>query len=268
MLVVGDGCTDETGDVVQSLAQEDPRIRWFDLPKGPGFGYANRNVALKEAKGELIGFMADDDLMFGPHLEHLVALMDNPQAQLGIVGSLWVDSAGNIIPAIGPLESPSYFEKFMKGENRLPASAFIHRRSVFEEIGYWSETIERSGDLDFWQRIIGGTNNKEAIATDPRPSLVHFRAPWKKKGTDPDPHDFYVWQQLIDSSQLPAELKIVNQDLEKNSFQQYLWNRLSSDSDAATNLELAGTKAFELFAAQSMEELGNLHQQLGQLGET
>ncbi len=56
LLVVGDGASRDTAAVVASFS--DARIKWFDLPKAPHMGYANRNVALRQAAGEFIAFAA------------------------------------------------------------------------------------------------------------------------------------------------------------------------------------------------------------------
>ena len=66
LLVVGDGCAPGTAEIVSGY--RDQRIRFFDLPKAPFFGYANRNVAMREARGKYIGFAPDDDLLFPDHL--------------------------------------------------------------------------------------------------------------------------------------------------------------------------------------------------------
>jgi glycosyltransferase involved in cell wall biosynthesis len=79
ILVVGDGCTDDTADVVASFA--DARIHWLDLPKASYFGYANRNVALRQATGSYIAFLTDDDLLLPDHLALLASTLEESDAE-------------------------------------------------------------------------------------------------------------------------------------------------------------------------------------------
>jgi glycosyltransferase involved in cell wall biosynthesis len=95
LLVVGDGCTDNTADVVAGFA--DPRIRWFDLTKAPHFGYANRNIALKQAEGELVAFMAHDDIVFDDHLALLAATLERSGAEWAYSRPLSVSSYGTVV---------------------------------------------------------------------------------------------------------------------------------------------------------------------------
>ncbi len=265
VLVVGDGCTDGTGALLEAFQKNDSRLSWFDLPKGLGFGYANRNVALREAKGELIGFMADDDIVFGNHLGHLVELMENPAVHLGVVGSLWVDDGGRMIPAIGPLHDKAYLAAFLEGENRLPASAFIHRRSAYAEVGYWREDLIKHGDLELWQRIIARWS-PQSIRTDPRCSCVHFRAPWKQQGRDPDPHDFVIWQDLISEGRLEEELCISGgSGSGGEKLQQLLWQTLLKDPALSESLERIATRMLETYAYAAMSSVSHLHGELGRL---
>ena len=82
LLIVADGCTDGTRDVVTAF--DDPRIRFFDLPKAPHFGYANRNVALRQARGHFIAFAAHDDLLLPDHLASMGRLLEDSEYKLGV----------------------------------------------------------------------------------------------------------------------------------------------------------------------------------------
>ena len=179
LLVVGDGCTDGTADIVTRYMAQDARVRWFDLPKGPGFGYDNRNVALREARGELIGFMAHDDVIAPEHYRLLVSLMEDPGVHLGHTSAVWVGSSGEIVPTVFHLEDSEMREGFLdKVWNRLPATCFIHRREAFASVGMWDGALPKGADMDLWGRILRfyGPKSLRCLADL---TTFHFRAIWR-----------------------------------------------------------------------------------------
>ena len=175
LLVVGDGCTDDTAQVVAGFGDE--RIRWYDLPKAPHFGYANRNVALRDAAGELVAFAAHDDLLFPDHLELLSSAIDETGADWLYSRPLWVSTDGVIVPYCTNLTNADELDDFLNVCNTIPASCVLHRRSCFERSGYWPEDVSVAADWQFWIRII---NDASKIHYLPTPTTLHFSATWRK----------------------------------------------------------------------------------------
>jgi glycosyltransferase involved in cell wall biosynthesis len=64
-LVVGDGCSDDTGRLVRTWTIADGRVSWFNLPEHTGHPSWPRNAALAEARGCYLAFL-DDDTVMGP----------------------------------------------------------------------------------------------------------------------------------------------------------------------------------------------------------
>ena len=96
LLIVSDGCTDGTSEVVASFS--DPRIRWFDLPKAPLSGYANRNIALRQARGDYIAYAQHDDIMLPDHIDRLVAALEAAGADWAYSRPLWCVPSGFALP--------------------------------------------------------------------------------------------------------------------------------------------------------------------------
>jgi glycosyltransferase involved in cell wall biosynthesis len=204
LLIVGDGCTDDTAEVVKSFS--DSRIRWFDLPKAPNFGYANRNLALREARGELVAFMAHDDLWMPDHLELLLPLFERSEVELAYSRPLWVIPNGLLAPGTFNLEYGPTMKAFLSGANSIPAACVVHRRDCFAKYGYWNDELTSCGDRDLWARIIAGGNIKN-FAYLAEPTCLHFRANWRTEATDQP--QLRVWKQLHSLKDfIPAELKI------------------------------------------------------------
>src|ERR1700692_4573899 len=60
VLVVGDGCTDDSESVVRSL--NDARFKWHNLPQNYGSQYAPNNRGLELAKAKWGAYLGEDDI--------------------------------------------------------------------------------------------------------------------------------------------------------------------------------------------------------------
>ncbi len=85
LIVVNNGSTDRSGEIAESYAEKDPRIKVIHRERG-NIG-AGRNTALDAAKGEYITFMDDDDWVEPDFLEFLLNLITENNADMSICGA-------------------------------------------------------------------------------------------------------------------------------------------------------------------------------------
>ena len=177
LLVVGDGAIAGTADAVQSF--DDPRIRWFDLPKGPGFGYANRNIAMSEARGELVAHMSDDDIMLPDHLALIGTSFNNPRIQWAYSRALWVSGDGVAAPELTNLHFADERQYFLQAQNSISAGVFAYRRGAFGDTPPWPEALPDAADWAM-MRNLDSRYGLEGMARIGAPTLLHFKARWKE----------------------------------------------------------------------------------------
>lgn len=177
LFVIGDGVTDETREAVGRF--NDPRVRFFDFPKAPGFGYANRNRALREARGRLIGFLADDDLYFPDHLERLGAAFDDPTIQLAYSRGLVVSRTGRARPSTTNLELAVELARYRR-KGGIVAGTVCYRAGAPGIDDPWPD-VPRAGDQHLWLSIID-RHSPACVRFLRDPTLLHFHAGRYYKG--------------------------------------------------------------------------------------
>jgi glycosyltransferase involved in cell wall biosynthesis len=152
VLVAGDGAGDEVRRA--ALATGDPRVRWEGFPKAPGVGYSNRARAIGLAKGDLIAYLAPDDLWAPRHLERLTRELDRERLDLVFSRPVLVWASGVPRPHYLPFDwgrggaSPSRFLLAC-----LSPSQALHSREIHGRAGGWTDRLPRHGDVDLWLRF-------------------------------------------------------------------------------------------------------------------
>lgn len=170
VIVCCDGCTPDAVEALRALAGP---VRVLDLPKSPGYGYGNRNEAMWQARGDIISWLADDDLYLPDHLERIGELYDAGLAEL-VQAMCCNIRAGGFLEAMGDDWSIPYNrERFLGGEPiSPPTSGISHRTEAAREVGGWNAEMTIGGDLDFWRRLLSHPVTSAMVAT---PTVLHLR---------------------------------------------------------------------------------------------
>lgn len=178
VFVVGDGAPESTRRLVQDAARADPRLRWFDHPKGPRHGEIHRHAALREARGEIVCYLADDDLCLPDHVETMLRLLGT--ADFANTLPIQVLADGTLSGWAVDLARPAYRRLLLSGVNRVPLSCGAHTLACYRRLpaGWRTTPPDRHTDLFMWQQILSQPGCRAASGM--RPTVLHFPSPFRK----------------------------------------------------------------------------------------
>ncbi len=146
LIVVDDGSTDGTGDIVLALVRSDPRVRVIRQPNG-GVAAA-RNAGIAAASGEFIAILDADDLWDPTKIERQLQRLQEAGAGAGFAYCwwAWVDVNGLVLD-----RSPRWrvegdvLEKLVEINFTGNTSVPLFRRSCVEEVGGYDVTLRERG---------------------------------------------------------------------------------------------------------------------------
>lgn len=157
-IVVNDGGVD-VEPVVRALDPEGQRLRYVVHPRplGPG---AARNTALKLARGEIVCYLDDDDLLRPDHLSTVVAGLRESGCDFVYTDAVLVPE--RLTPdgqrqVLGPGQNPYAHEQFslkrLLVANYIPITTWAHRWSLIERAGRFDEQLAALEDWEFLIRL-------------------------------------------------------------------------------------------------------------------
>jgi glycosyltransferase involved in cell wall biosynthesis len=167
LLVVGDGCTDDSAEVVASFG--DARVQWINLPENTRHQSGPNNEGLRQARGEIVAYLGHDDLWLPQHLSSLVTALDATGADVAYALSINVAPDGTIWPTMPRPDHGTFASPL----------CVAHRLRATQESGGWRNyrDLKIGPDVELWQRLHAAGHRFTFV---PRLGGVKFPGSWRR----------------------------------------------------------------------------------------
>ena len=198
-IIVDDGSTDRTADILDAYARTDNRIKVLRNSTNRGLA-ASRNLCIGSSAGTYLALMDADDICQEERLAIQTNFLDRNQA-VYIVGS-WaskIDSLGN---PLGLWRLPKQdrlirWHILFRNSRIFCNPSVMLRREVFRITGLFNENILSYEDIELWTRIFP---HQELMLFNIPKRLINYRV--HEKSTSFLARD----EQLSGSQQIRTEL--------------------------------------------------------------
>jgi mycofactocin system glycosyltransferase len=152
IIVVDDGSTDSTGDIIASY-----NVKLISLPKSKGAS-ACRNIGVKEAKGEIIAFLDSDCTVSPGWIKELLPYFafEGVGAVGGFVNSYYNSSCLDKYEAACSslnMGKRVLFERDAKTNFYVPSCNLFVKKDAFNQTGGFKESMHVGEDVDFCWRM-------------------------------------------------------------------------------------------------------------------
>ena len=177
IIVVSDGSTDNTEEVVKQYSDRDPRVKHIGYSPAKG-GNVARNTGIQAAMGDYVAFLDDDDEWMPTKLEKQVNILDN-DANIGLVYTgvhiIYVNENveyNSLSKEQGDLKKRIFIDNCVG-----TTSTVVLSKDVLKTSGMFDEKLKALQDFDLWIRV--AQNSK--IGVVPEPMINYYNYLGKKQ---------------------------------------------------------------------------------------
>lgn len=210
LIIVDDGSTDNTKDIVKPVLEQDVRIRYICCPENKGQASA-RNTGIQAAQGEYVAFQDSDDCWLPDKLQLQMSMME-AHPEYGLVYGQMVYNENEVLSIpFPPLNAGEWIFKECLKQNLISTQTMLVRRTIFDKIGLFDTNMSALEDYELALRIT--KNYPVGFVTEPVVTAY--------KSTDSVSRD--LGKHLISSSII---LKKYEKDIRDNGLWDYKMDTL------------------------------------------
>jgi glycosyltransferase involved in cell wall biosynthesis len=156
-IVVDDGSTDNTAEVVQIYLDKDPRFQYHHRPANRLKGAnACRNYGFEVSKGEYVNWFDDDDLMIDIKIEVQLNVLLNKKLDFNIAKFSNFKNKGSLIKELSYMKNtnknPGYKE-YLRHQLFWGTIDFLGKREIFEQIRF-NEFLKSGQEYHFFVLVL------------------------------------------------------------------------------------------------------------------
>ena len=259
VFIVGDGMDDTTRAEALEMARSDRRVRVFDNPKGPRHGEVHRHQALQEASGEIVCYLADDDLWLSEHVETMAALLEGVDFAHALPVGIWPD--GTVMSWVGHLEVESSRSRVIALENFIPLSCGAHTMEAYRRLpqGWRTTPGKTPTDVYMWSQILDLPGCRSRSGD--RLTVLHFPSPWRGDMTPGQRvTELEGWRTLMGRAGFEAELtaRTVSHLTHHRAMMDEWVRELEQKAEALEGMVGTGRDAFLTLESQLKDNIAEL----------
>lgn len=152
VLVVDNGSTDATPDVVREFADDHQQVELLFEREIQG-SYAARNRGIEASEGEILAFVDADMTMDEDWLAAVGrSIRTHDAPYVGCDVEVVIEGNETLVAQYNEADAFPV-ARFMENDNFAPTCCLVARRELFDDVGLFDERLVSGGDLEFGQRV-------------------------------------------------------------------------------------------------------------------
>ena len=151
LIIIDDGSTDGTVELIESMINKDDRIKFMKHKENKGV-CKSRNDGLELAEGEYIFYLDSDNTWKKEYLKTMVgAYLELPDAKALYSGQFIAD---NYFSPIKRVRYGCFNKSLLYNRNYIDLNCFTHKKEIYKKIGGFREELKRLNDYDYILKIV------------------------------------------------------------------------------------------------------------------